>query len=82
MKLPPVEIPPLQSSDSAPKTPLKTPKTPADEGIAFFESLILPGEGPVRVFELQLDPDGGPSKDKAVRTYFSSLWGDLVYSLI
>ena len=67
MKPPPtVEIPTLQGSHSEPAIP----KTPADEGIAFFESSRLPGEEPVRVFELQLDPDGGPSKDKAVRTLF------------
>ncbi|KAF8478259.1 glycoside hydrolase family 13 protein [Gautieria morchelliformis] len=42
-----------------------TLKTPADEGIAFFESSRLPEEEPVRVYELQLDPDGGPSKDRA-----------------
>ncbi|KDQ61755.1 glycoside hydrolase family 13 protein [Jaapia argillacea MUCL 33604] len=43
----------------------KTPKTPADEGIEFFESAVRPGEGPIRVFELRLDPDGGPNKERS-----------------
>ena len=45
----------------------KTPKTPADEAIDFFENAVIPGETPIQVFELKLDPDGGPSKDKSVR---------------
>ena len=45
---------------------LKTPKTPADEGIDFFESSISHGEDPIRVYDLQLDPDGGPNKARAV----------------
>lgn len=48
----------------SPKTP-KTPKTPADEGIEFFESVAKKGT-PIQVYELKLDPDGGPSKDKSV----------------
>ena len=46
------------------KTP-RTPKTPADEGIEFFESAGRK-DAPIQVYELKLDPDGGPSKDKAV----------------
>ncbi len=42
------------------------PKTPADEGIDFFEQGIKHGEEPIRVYELQLDPDGGPTKERAV----------------
>ena len=49
-----------------PTTAEKTPKTPADEGIEFFESAPIPGEAPIQVYELKLDPDGGPSKDKSV----------------
>jgi hypothetical protein len=49
---------------------LKMPKTPAGEGITFFESSRSPGEEFVRVYELQLDPDGGPSKERAVRTQY------------
>ncbi|KAI0923791.1 hypothetical protein AcV5_009241 [Taiwanofungus camphoratus] len=58
--------PPSASSQSptTPKTP-KTPKTPADEGIDFFESAFTHGEKPINVYELRLDPDGGPSKDTA-----------------
>ncbi|KAA1468826.1 glycoside hydrolase family 13 protein [Dentipellis sp. KUC8613] len=41
------------------------PKTPADEGIRFFESEVTKDEGPIRVYELSLDADGGPSKDKS-----------------
>ncbi|KAF8584023.1 glycoside hydrolase family 133 protein [Ramaria rubella] len=47
------------------ETSLKTPKTPADEGIEFFQSSISLGEAPIYVYELQLDPDGGPNKDRA-----------------
>lgn len=49
---------------------LKTLKTFADEGLAFFESLRLPEDVPIRVYDLQLGPDGGPGKDKAVRTLY------------
>ncbi|KAL6304577.1 glycoside hydrolase family 13 protein [Sparassis latifolia] len=56
-------VPPSHSSES-PKTP-KTPKTPADEGIDFFEAAFKQGDRPIRVYELQLDPDGGPNKDRA-----------------
>ena len=56
-----------QSDKSAePRTP-KTPKTPADEGLDFFESAFKEGEPAIRVYELRLDPDGGPNKDKSVR---------------
>lgn len=44
------------------------PKTPADEGLDFFEAGIKHGEEPIRVYELQLDPDGGPNKERAVST--------------
>ena len=46
-----------------------TPKTPADEGVEFFQSEIHPGESPIRVYDLRLDPDGGPSKDLSVCSY-------------
>ncbi|KAJ2927810.1 hypothetical protein H1R20_g9280, partial [Candolleomyces eurysporus] len=49
-------------SASSPPTPL-TPKTPAEEGLDFFSGAVQPGEGPIRVYELRLSPDGGPSKD-------------------
>ena len=48
-----------------------TPKTPADEGIEFFQAEIHPGESPIRVYELRLDPDGGPSKELSVSSYLS-----------
>ena len=51
---------------AGPRTP-KTPKTPADEGLDFFESAFKQGEPPIQVYELRLDPDGGPNKDKSVR---------------
>ncbi|KAF9005909.1 glycoside hydrolase family 13 protein [Cyathus striatus] len=41
-----------------------TPKTPADEGIDFFQSPVADGEKPLHVYELRLDPDGGPHKDR------------------
>ncbi|CAA7267401.1 unnamed protein product [Cyclocybe aegerita] len=50
------------ASASNPVTPI-TPKTPADEGIEFFQAHVHPGEHPIRVYELRLDPDGGPSKE-------------------
>ena len=43
-----------------------TPKTPADEGIDFFEAGVSRGEAPIRVYELRLDPDGGPTKELSV----------------
>lgn len=43
-----------------------TPKTPADEGIEFFEFASVDNTAPIRVYELPLDPDGGPNKDRAV----------------
>ncbi|CCM02450.1 uncharacterized protein FIBRA_04549 [Fibroporia radiculosa] len=52
-------------SPTTPRTP-KTPKTPADEGIDFFESAFKQGDKPISVYELQLEPDGGPSGDRAV----------------
>lgn len=53
------------AKSGSPVTP-KTPKTPADEGIDFFESAFKQGEEAIRVYELQLDPDGGPNKDRSV----------------
>ena len=47
----------------------KTPKTPADEGLEFFESATIQAGQPIRVYELRLDPDGGPNKDRSVE-YF------------
>ena len=58
-------ISPATSAGSSP-TLAKTPKTPADEGIDFFESSIRHGETPIRVYELPLEPDGGPSKSREV----------------
>ena len=43
-----------------------TPKTPADEGIEFFELASVDNKAPIRIYELPLDPDGGPNKDRAV----------------
>ena len=52
-------------NSASPRTP-KTSKTPADEGLDFFESAFKEGEPAIRVYELRLDPDGGPNKDKSV----------------
>jgi glycogen debranching enzyme len=57
-----------QSRNGEPITPV-TPKTPADEGIDFFEAEITEGEAPIRVYELGLDPNGGPSKRLTVCHY-------------
>lgn len=54
-----------RENSQSPKTP-KTPKTPADEGLEYFESAFKQGEEPVRVYEMQLDPDGGPNKNRSV----------------
>ena len=54
------------NSPITPKTP-KTPKTPADEGLEFFQSAVGANEAPLHVYELKLDVDGGPSKDRSVR---------------
>lgn len=62
-----VVIPPLSTpSSNVPITPT-TPKTPADEGIEFFQSQFKSGDAPIRVYELHLDIDGGPHKDRSVR---------------
>ncbi|KAG1849422.1 glycoside hydrolase family 13 protein [Suillus subalutaceus] len=42
-----------------------TPKTPADEGKEFFLSARSADEQPICVYELKLDPDGGPNKDRS-----------------
>ncbi|RDB20804.1 Glycogen debranching enzyme [Hypsizygus marmoreus] len=65
----PVVIPKRSKSgsslgSSSPKTAV-TPKTPADEGIEFFQSDIRPGDLPIRVYELRLAADGGPHKDRS-----------------
>ncbi|KAJ7672627.1 glycoside hydrolase family 13 protein [Mycena rosella] len=52
------------SSQSSPVDP-KTPKTPADEGIEFFEGVAPLGETPIQVYELRLDSDGAPHKDRS-----------------
>lgn len=62
-----VERPISGSSSSSPLAPRPpSPKTPADEGIEFFQSQPTPGEPPIRVYELRLDPDGGPNKSGSV----------------
>ncbi|RDX54237.1 glycoside hydrolase family 13 protein [Lentinus brumalis] len=53
---------PADLNGSSPQTP-KTPKTPADEGIEFFESVSI--KQPIRVYELRLDPDGGPNQERS-----------------
>ncbi|KAJ3567348.1 hypothetical protein NP233_g6419 [Leucocoprinus birnbaumii] len=60
---PSISIPPPQLDPHSSIAPT-TPKTPADEGLDFFASAPTPGEGPLRVYELRLDPDGGPNKDR------------------
>ncbi|KAF9078072.1 glycoside hydrolase family 13 protein [Rhodocollybia butyracea] len=55
----------VSSSSSSASSPVTPPKTPADEGIEFFQSPITPGESPLRVYELRLDIDGGPHKDRS-----------------
>lgn len=57
--------PSIDFTSLAPADPT-TPKTPADEGIEFFEFASVDNKAPIRVYELPLDPDGGPNKDRAV----------------
>lgn len=54
-------------TDGSGKTPLRTPKTPQDEAIAFFSSETPASGGePVQVWELWLEDDGGPGQNKSV----------------
>lgn len=59
--VPKVEIPKPDATASA-----AAPKTPADEAINFFKSTPSAGEEPLQVYELKLEDDGGPNKDRAV----------------
>lgn len=56
---------PIDLSSTAAAEPT-TPKTPADEGIEFFELASVDNKAPIRIYELPLDPDGGPNKDRTV----------------
>ena len=47
---------------------LRTPKTPQNEGLIWFESHT--GREPVQVYELALEADGGPNKDRAVSRFY------------
>lgn len=47
-------------------TPKDGQRTPADEAIFFFETSPAADTRPVQVYELQLEEDGAPTKDKAV----------------
>lgn len=58
-----VEIPKNSFNFSETET-LRTPKTPQNEGIIWFESDT--GKEPVQVYEVVLEADGGPNKDRAV----------------
>jgi len=65
---PSIQIPLKKGHNGDEETPITpvTPRTPADEGIDFFEAGVIEGEAPIRVYELRLDPDGGPSKELSV----------------
>jgi glycogen debranching enzyme len=58
-----VEIP-KHSAYASETEALRTPKTPQNEGISWFESGS--NKDPVQVYELALEADGGPNKDRAV----------------
>jgi len=66
---PSIQIPKAKTKSSPGQSPITpvTPKTPADEGLDFFQGQVNPGESAIRVYELRLDSDGGPSKELAVR---------------
>lgn len=61
------------SSGSSASSPVSSvaPKTPADEGIEFFQSEVRSGETPIHVYDLRLDVDGGPHKDRSVESLCS-----------
>jgi hypothetical protein len=46
---------------------LRTPKTPQNEGLSWFKSHT--GTQPLQVYELALEADGGPNKDRAVSCF-------------
>ncbi|KAG9312806.1 glycoside hydrolase family 13 protein [Chiua virens] len=52
-------------TDSDSESESNTPRTPADEGREFFLGQRSVGEHPIRVYELRLDPDGGPNKQRS-----------------
>jgi glycogen debranching enzyme len=62
-----ITIPPPDITKSS---GLKTPKTPADEGIDFFET-VATKDSTIQVYELKLDPDGAPSKEKSVCMFYA-----------
>ncbi|KAF9218130.1 hypothetical protein BS17DRAFT_722188, partial [Gyrodon lividus] len=55
------DSPTTYGTDLAPSTP----KTPADEGKEFFLGPRSEREQPIRVYELGLDPDGGPNNQRS-----------------
>jgi len=65
--IPPPPVSTSKSSSAAGPKSAKV-KTPADEGIDFFEGEVQKGDGDIRVFELKLAEDGGPTKEGAVST--------------
>ena len=56
-----VQLDPIEVDSILPDTP----KTPADEGKEFFLGERSADEQPIRVYELRLDPDGGPNKQRS-----------------
>ncbi|KAG8831109.1 hypothetical protein FRC18_007134 [Serendipita sp. 400] len=57
-----VEIP--KNREPSETDAIRTPKTPQNEGISWFESSHV-GSQPVQVYELKLESDGGPNKNRA-----------------
>ncbi|KAG8884358.1 hypothetical protein FRB98_002437 [Tulasnella sp. 332] len=55
----------IPSPEVAMASSATAPKTPADEAIDFFRSSPSAGEEPLQVYELKLEEDGGPNKDRA-----------------
>jgi hypothetical protein len=62
---PSLSIPPPSESSFNPSATPKTPRTPADEALTYFTSPTTSTSSPVRVFELPLEPDGGPNKERS-----------------
>ena len=56
---------------SSPQLDTAVPTAPKNPGKDLFSSERSEGEEPIRVYEVKLDPDGGPSKKRSVRIYLS-----------
>ena len=75
-----IAIPPPATTKTSSGPKSAKVKTPADEGIDFFEGEVKKGDGDIRVFELKLAEDGGPTKEGAVSIILSSSFSSILFS--